>query len=263
VLAGQNREAEEAARTAYEKSRGDERGVAREVQGDAALGNGNLDLAAEYYHQAAVLSEPDPLRARAEEWKAAEIYFEQGKPQAALDMARSRAGFGAAEVRGVAYLILGDRGNAEEEFSSARSAMVPFFSDYKVNTLIELDRLRAARFSKQWRQVVDGWPSLADDIKPQNGFLAGRAYSELALFPQAETELRSSLSFVCAGGLISDDIDFLQVELGNFYLGNALEHEGKKTDAMKSYRAFLSHFEHSSAGLPQIDEARNALLHPQ
>jgi DNA-binding winged helix-turn-helix (wHTH) protein/tetratricopeptide (TPR) repeat protein len=263
LLAGQNREAEEAARTAYEKSRGDERGVAREVQGDAALGNGNLDLAAEYYHQAAVLSEPDPLRARAEEWKAAEIYFEQGKPQAALDMASSRAGFGAAEVRGVAYLILGDRGNAEEEFSSARSAMVPFFSDYKVNTLIELDRLRAARFSKQWRQVVDGWPSLADDIKPQNGFLAGRAYSELALFPQAETELRSSLSFVCAGGLISDDIDFLQVELGNFYLGNALEHEGKKTDAMKSYRAFLSHFEHSSAGLPQIDEARNALLHPQ
>jgi tetratricopeptide (TPR) repeat protein len=141
--------------------------------------------------------------------------------------------------------------------------MVPFFSDDRVNTLIALDRLRAANFSSQWRQVIDGWPALADDLKPQNGFLAGRAYAELALFRQAEEELHTSLRFVCAGGLISDDIDFLQLQLADFYLGKALEHEGKKTEAVKSYRAFLSHFNHSSAGLPQINEARNAVLRLQ
>jgi DNA-binding winged helix-turn-helix (wHTH) protein/tetratricopeptide (TPR) repeat protein len=263
LLAGKNREAEEAAQAAYEKAGGAARGIAREVQGDVALGNGNLDLAAKYYQQAAALSEPDSLRTSAQAWKAAEIYFEQRKPQAVLDMAKSFPGFGAAEVRGVAYLILGDHVNAENEFSSARSAMVPFLSDYRVNTLIALDRLRAANFSSQWRQVIDGWPALADDIKPRNGFLAGRAYAELALFPQAEAELRTSLRFACAGGLISDDIDFLQLELADFYLGKALEHEGKKPDAMKSYRAFLSHFEHSSAGLPQLNEARNAVARPQ
>jgi DNA-binding winged helix-turn-helix (wHTH) protein/TolB-like protein/Flp pilus assembly protein TadD len=263
LLDGKNREAEEAAKVAYEKAPGDKRGIAREVQGDVALGSGNLNLAAKYYQQAARLSEADALRTSWEEWKAAEIYFEQRKPQAALDMAKSLPGFGAAEVRGVAYLILGDHAHAENEFSSARSAMVPFVSDYKANTLIALDRLRAANFSSQWGQVIHGWPALADEIKPQNGFLAGRAYSELALFPQAEDEVRSSLRFMCAGGLLSDDVDFLQFELGNFYLGNALEHEGKKPDAMKAYRAFLSHFEHSSAGLPQIDKARRALLRLQ
>jgi DNA-binding winged helix-turn-helix (wHTH) protein/tetratricopeptide (TPR) repeat protein len=263
LLDGKNREAEEAAKVAYEKATGDERGIAREVQGDVALGSGNLELAAKYYQQAAVLSESDPLRSSAEEWKAAEIYFEQRKPQAALDMAKSLPGFGAPEVRGVAYLVLGDHANAENEFSSARSAMVPSFSDYKANTLIALDHLRAANFSSQWRQVVDGWPALAGDIKPQNGFLAGRAYAELALFPQAEEELRGGLRFVCAGGLISDDVDFLQFEMGNFYLGNVLEHQGKKTDAMKSYRVFLSRFEHSNAGLPQINGARKAVLRLQ
>jgi DNA-binding winged helix-turn-helix (wHTH) protein/tetratricopeptide (TPR) repeat protein len=262
LLAGKNREAAEAAQAAYEKAGDRDRGVAREVQGDVVLRDGNLDLAAKYYQQASVLSESDPSRSSAQAWKAGEIYFEQGKPKAALDMAKSLPGFGAAEVRGVAYLLLGDHVDAENEFTSARSAMVPFFSDYRVNSLIALDRLRAAKLAGQWRRVIDGWPALADDLKPQNGFLAGRAYAELAL-PQAESQLRTSQRFLCAGGLISDDINFLQLELADFYLGKALEHEGKRPEAVKSYRAFLSDFDHSSAALPQINEAHNAVLRLQ
>jgi hypothetical protein len=148
---------------------------------------------------------------------------------------------------------------AENEFTSARSAMVAFFSDRRAGAFITLDRLRAAKFSSQWRQVLDGWPALADGLKPVNGFLSGRAYAELALFPQAEAELGSNLRFVCAGTLISDEINFLQVELADFYLGKVLEGEGKKADAMKSYRAFLSHFDHSKATLPQINGARSAV----
>ncbi len=259
LLAGRNREAEEAAQSAYQKTKGARRALAIEVQGDVALVNGNLDLAAKYYEQAAGISGQDPLRASTQTWKAGEVYFEQQKPQAALTMAKRLPGFGAAEVRGVAYLLLGNRAEAENEFTSARSAMIPFLSDRRAGAFITLDRLRAAKFSSQWRQVIDGWPALADDLKPLNGFLAGRAYAELALFPQAEAELRSNLRFVCAGGLISDDINFLQVELADFYLGKVLEGEGKKADAMKSYRVFLSHFDHSKAALPQINEARSAV----
>jgi DNA-binding winged helix-turn-helix (wHTH) protein/TolB-like protein/tetratricopeptide (TPR) repeat protein len=259
LLAGRNREAEEAAQSAYQKTKGARRALAIEVQGDVALVNGNLDLAEKHYEQAAGISGQDPLRARTQTWKAGEVYFEQQKPQAALTMAKRLPGFGAAEVRGVAYLLLGNGAEAENEFTSARSSMVPFFSDRRADALITLDRLRAAKYSSQWRQVIDGWPALADYLKPLNGFLAGRAYAELALFPQAEAQLHRNLRFVCAGALISDEINFLQVELADFYLGKVQEAEGKKADAMKSYRAFLSHFDHSKAALPQINEARSGV----
>jgi tetratricopeptide (TPR) repeat protein len=259
LLAGRNREADEAAQSAYQKTKGARRAVALEVQGDVALVNGNLGLAAKQYEQAAGIPGQDPLRASAQTWKAAEVYFEQQKPLAALTMAKRLPGYGAAEVRGVAYLLLGNRPEAENEFTSARSAMIPFLSDRRASSWIILDRLRAAKFSSQWRQVIDGWPALASNMKPVNGFLSGRAYAELALFPQAEAELRSNLRFVCAGGFHSDDINFLQVELADFYLGKVLEGQGKKADAMKSYRAFLSHFDHSKATLPQINEARTAV----
>jgi eukaryotic-like serine/threonine-protein kinase len=259
LLAGSSREAGEAAQSAYQKTMGPGRALAVEVQGDVALANGDLDLAAKQYEQAARIPGQDPLRASAQTWKAAEVYFEQQKPQAALTMAKRLPGFGAAEVRGVAYLLLGNDAEAENEFTSGRSAMVAFLSERRAAALITVDRLRAAEFSSHWRQVVDGWPALADDLKPLNGFLAGRAYAELALYPQAETQLRSNLRFVSAGGLISDDINFLQVELADFYLGKVLEGEGKTADAVKSYQAFLSHFDHSKATLPQINEARRAV----
>ena len=38
-----------------------------------------------------------------------------------------------------------------------------------------------------------------------------------------------------------------------------LEQTGKKAEALKAYQEFLSHFEHSTAKLPQIAEARAAV----
>jgi DNA-binding winged helix-turn-helix (wHTH) protein/tetratricopeptide (TPR) repeat protein len=260
LLAGGNRQAEEAARIAYRKARGLDRAFARSVQGDVALGRGDLALAAKYYEQAARLFETDyPLKARAESWKAAEIYFEQREPGMALAWAKRTSVFGAAEVRGVAHLVLNNREEAEQEFTAARTAMVSFFSEYLVEKFLALDRLRAASYSSQWRQLIAGWPELPGDIKQQYAFFPGRAYAELALFPQAEGELRSALRFVMPGTLAGGDSDFLCDQLTHFYLGKVLEQEGKKADALKSYRAFLSHFEHSTAHLPQIGEARGAI----
>jgi hypothetical protein len=53
--------------------------------------------------------------------------------------------------------------------------------------------------------------------------------------------------------------DFLAYALGEFYLAKVFEHAGKKADAVNAYQEFLSHFENSTARLPQIAEARAAL----
>jgi len=47
--------------------------------------------------------------------------------------------------------------------------------------------------------------------------------------------------------------------LAEFYLGQLLEKEGRTTEAVTSYREFLSHRENSTARLPQIAEARAAV----
>jgi cytochrome c-type biogenesis protein CcmH/NrfG len=47
--------------------------------------------------------------------------------------------------------------------------------------------------------------------------------------------------------------------LAHFYLGRILEQTGKKAEAITAYQEFLSHFENSTAKLPQIAEARAAL----
>jgi hypothetical protein len=77
------------------------------------------------------------------------------------------------------------------------------------------------------------------------------------MWPEAEKELRTALAWVSPGNVGIHD--FLSYELTQFYLGNVLEHEGKKAEAVEAYRAFLSHFEHSTARLPEIGEARAAL----
>ncbi|HEV3421679.1 MAG TPA: winged helix-turn-helix domain-containing protein [Candidatus Acidoferrum sp.] len=260
LLAGRNREAEEAAQTASQKTSGADRAYTRNVQGDVALGCGEFARAATYFEEAARLFGTDhPLLARAESWKAAEIYFEQREPRAALAWAKRTHGFGAAEVRGVAYLLLGNGAEAEKEFVAAHSAMAPFFSDYMIEKLINLDRLRAASYSGQWHQVIAGWPELPGWLKQVDAFFPGRAYAEMGMQSQAQAELRNALRWVSPGNLVGSYSDFFCDELTQFYLGKVLEHDGKTAEAIEAYSAFLSHFEHSTARLPQIGQARTAL----
>ncbi len=53
--------------------------------------------------------------------------------------------------------------------------------------------------------------------------------------------------------------EFLSYTLAQFYLGKLMEQSGKKSEAVNAYQEFLSHFENSTAKLPQIAEARAAL----
>lgn len=148
---------------------------------------------------------------------------------------------------------------AESEFTAARTGMVPYFSDYQIDKFVALDRLRAASYSHQWGKVIAGWPDLPGDMKQPNAFFAGRAYTELAIYPQAEADLRTGLRWVIPGNLVFSYSDFFLSELSQFYLGKVLEEDGKRADARKSYQLFLSHFEHSTSRVPQITEARSAL----
>jgi hypothetical protein len=52
---------------------------------------------------------------------------------------------------------------------------------------------------------------------------------------------------------------FAPVSRSQFYLGRVLEQTGRKADAINAYKEFLSHFENSTAKLPQIAEACPAL----
>jgi DNA-binding winged helix-turn-helix (wHTH) protein/tetratricopeptide (TPR) repeat protein len=270
LLAGRQREAEEMARSAYRNASGANRAFALNVLGDVAASRGAFDRAVDYYSQAAQLFGSNrpylvgsnrPYLAHAESWKAAEIYFEQHEPRAALSWARRTVVLGAEEVLGVAYLLLGNEPAAEREFAAARTRMVPIFGDYMAERFIAFDRFRAASYSGQWQRVIDGWAEVPGWLGTVNAFFPGRAHAELAMLPQAEKELRDGLVWVGPGNLIGSYSDFLCYELTQFYLGKVLELEGKKTDAVEFYRAFLSHFANSKAHLPQIAEAQSALRH--
>jgi len=96
-------------------------------------------------------------------------------------------------------------------------------------------------------------------MKQVDAYIPWRAYVEMGMLSQAETELRNALRWVSPGNLIGSYSDFLCDELTQFYLGKVLEQRGKKADALKPYRTFLNHFEHSTARLPEIGEARGAV----
>jgi DNA-binding winged helix-turn-helix (wHTH) protein/tetratricopeptide (TPR) repeat protein/TolB-like protein len=260
LLAGKNREAVEAAKVADQKESGIGRAYAANVQGDVSLGSGNLALASKYFEQSARIFGTDRSDlSRWESWKSAEVYFEQGQPRLALALANRLPGFSAAEIRGVAYLLLNNDAAAEKEFVTARNDMVPYFSDYQIDQFIAFDRLRAASYSHQWPRVIAGWTKLGGEIKVPNEFFPGRAYTELSIYPRAEADLRAGLRWVNPGNLVGSYSDFFWYELTQFYLGKVFEKEGKKTEAINSYRTFLSHFDHSTARLPQISEARGAI----
>jgi eukaryotic-like serine/threonine-protein kinase len=254
--------AETLARSGYEKTSGPNRAFSASVLGDVAVARGALDPAIAHYAEAAKLfGDESPDLAQAELWKAAEIYFEQQQPQAALAWASRQPGPGAAEIRGVADLLLKNNPAAEKEFAAARAASAPFDGDYAAGKTIALGRLMAAGYAGRWQEVISGWPEL---LAPARWFLIfhlGRAAAETGSLPDAEKQLR--LALLTFSDFENQEVmarhDALSYVLAQFYLAKVCEQEGKKADAVNLYQEFLAHFENSPARLPQIPEARAAL----
>ncbi len=94
--------------------------------GEIEVGRGRLDAAVARYEEAARLLETQPPPAAfAALWQAAQIYFEQRQPEAALALGRRHPGLWASGVRGTAYLLLNNEPAAEKEFNALRAYLTP------------------------------------------------------------------------------------------------------------------------------------------
>jgi tetratricopeptide (TPR) repeat protein len=254
--------AEASAQRAYEKSGVAGRAQSARVLGDIEVGRGRLDRAVARYEEAARIFAPqNPRRAYVSLLKAAQIYFEQRQPEAALALGRRHASPWAAGVRGTAYLLLKKDAAAEKEFATLRTSVTPLVGDYMAGKMVELHRLQAAAYAGRWQEVIASWPQLASQQRNLFALDVGRAYLEMGMLSDAERHLRFALLAQRTWGnedfLVS--ANFLSYTLAQFYLGRMLEQTGKKAEAINAYQEFLSHFENSTAKLPQIAEARAAL----
>jgi len=259
---GKYSDAGASAQSAYEQSKPAERAPAASVLGDIEAGQGRLDRALVRYEESARLYAT--RRPAMSEWpllKAAQIYFEQGQPESALALARRSTSPWAAGFRGTAYLLLKKDAAAEKEFADLRASVTPLVGEYMAGKTVELRRLQAAAYAGRWQEVIASWPQLGQQFWDVYALDVGRAYLETGMLAEAERQLRFALKAArwWAGPEFLARANFVSYTLAQFYLGRVLEQTGKKAEAISAYKEFLSHFENSTAKLPQIAEARTAL----
>jgi len=245
-------------------SRGDPltKALCANVLGEIEAGRGALGRAAARFEESARLFRAvHPTWAAAPLMKAGMVYLEQGHADAALAVGKRATGPGAADVRGIAYLVLKNHAAAEKEFAEVRAAATPLLGEYAAEDHVKKDRTLAEVWSQNWPEAMAGWQQLSRTDRDLYAWVEGRALAETGSYQQAERLLQAQILFsrVWASPLTINGNSFFQGTLAQFYLAKAYEHEGKKADAINAYQAFLEHFENSTAKLPQIAEARAAL----
>jgi len=254
--------AEAVAQEGYRKSKGSERAAAAGVLGDIETGRGRLDQAAARYEEAARdIATVHPLDSLSFLGKGAQLYFAQGQPEQALAVARRNAGPAARCVTGLAYLQLKNTAVAEKEFAACQGGLTPLVGGYLAGELVAVQHLLAAGYRKQWQEVTSESAQIPDQRRDALALTLGCAYLETGNLAEAEKWLRFNLKaqrFWQNSGPIASS-SFLSYSLAQFYLGRVLEQRGQKTESSNAYQEFLSHFENSTAKLPEIAEARAAL----
>jgi tetratricopeptide (TPR) repeat protein len=245
-------------------TRGDSkmRALAANILGEIEAGRGALDRAAARFEESARLFRTsNPTFARDPMLKAAQVYLEQGRPDAALALGKRASGPGAADVRAIAYLVMKNEAAADKEFAGVRAEVAPLLGEYAANHFVETDRLTAQAYAGRWPDVLAAWQKLPRQDKDYLSSFQGRALVEMGSYQEAEKPLQIAilLSRIWAGPYVINANSQFTRTLVQFYLGKVYEHEGKKTEAINAYQEFLNHFENSTARLPQIAEARAAL----
>jgi tetratricopeptide (TPR) repeat protein len=254
--------AETNAQLAYVNGKPPERAAAAGVLGDIEGGRGRLDRAVARYEESARLyATQNPVMSQWPLRRAAQIYFEQGQPELALALGHRSTSPWAASFRGTAYLLLKKDPAAEKEFAALRASVTPLVGEYMAGKTVELCRLQAAAYAGRWPEVIESWPQLGQQFWDSYALDLGRAYLETGMLSEAERHLRFAQTAAQFWGIPTQHAraNFVSHTLARFYLGRVLEQTGKKADAINAYKEFLSHFENSTAKLPQIAEARAAL----
>ena len=240
-----------------------DRALATEVLGDIEIGRGALDRAAARFEESARLFGGTP-RAVWAPWpllNAAQVYFEQGRPEEALALGKGASGPGAAEVRAIACLAMNNPNAADKEFAEMRTELTPFVGEYAADQIVKHDRVVAHAWAGHWQEVLTAWPRLTPADRDGTVWAAGRASEETGAVQDAERYLGEAIARMrdWSDAYRISRKSFLTYVLAQFYLGKVYEKEGKKTEAINAYQEFLNHFENSTARLPQIAEARAAL----
>jgi DNA-binding winged helix-turn-helix (wHTH) protein/tetratricopeptide (TPR) repeat protein len=198
-------------------------------------------------------------------WNAGNLLLEQGDAQQALTLGKRLPNPWAPGLRGAAHLILGDEGAAQADFAELRKGITPIVGDFMARTTESLWRVKAASCLGRHGEVADLCSRLT---RFRNG--ARWAYSldlvrallSLGRLADAEAELTwltRMLLDIGGGNDTGMQFSMLTYLLARYHLGQVRERTGRRTEAAERYRLFLSSFEHSSAKLPQIAEARAAL----
>jgi tetratricopeptide (TPR) repeat protein len=254
--------AEASAQWAYARSKPADRAEAAGVLGDIEVGRGRLDRAvARYEESARLFATQNPELSQWPLGKAAQIYFDQGQPELALTLAQRSTSPWAAGFRGTAYLLLKKETAAEKEFADLRALVTPLVGDYMAGKTVDICRLHAAAYAGRWQEVVASWPQLGQQFWDPYALDVGHAYLETRALPEATRHLRFALRVAHSwlAPTLIPRCNFFSYALAQFYLGRVLEQMGNKGEAINAYQEFLSHFENSTAKLPQIAEARAAL----
>lgn len=231
-----------------------------EAAGDLAAARGQLDRTALYYEQAASLYQSEgPLRTWWALLRVGRIFLEQRLPEGLLALGRRHHSPWAAGLRGTAYLLLHKEAAAEKEFAALRDSIAPILGDYVAEKAVEFHRMQAAYYAGRYEEVIQMWPRLPRSFWNLYALDVGRAYLQAGVLTEAEPHLRAAwkaqLAFFWNQDMQAQH-NYLTWMLAQFYMAQVLERTGRQSDATANYQAFLKHFEHSSAPLPQIAAAR-------
>jgi tetratricopeptide (TPR) repeat protein len=231
--------------------------------GDIEIARGRLDAAVARYEEAAQGYTTDPPPAAfGTLFEGAQIYLEQRQPEAALALGKRHLEPWGAGVRAIAYFLLKNQDAAQRELKAVHDYLTPALGEYYAAKWVDLARLLAAAYAGRPQEVTANWQPLGNEFHLMVAMEVGRAYLELGALPEAEQHLRFALRAYRHLAFISSATvspTFLTYALAHFYLGKTLEQTGRKAEAINAYKEFLSHFENSTAKLPQIAEARAAL----
>ena len=244
------------------RAAGGDKALALGVLGEIEVGRGALDRAAARFEESARLYRGAKAGlGRGPLLKAAQIYFEQGRPGEALALGKRSTGSGAADVRGIAYLVMKDEKAAEKEFAEVRTIDAPLLGEYAAEREVKYDRMAAHAWAGRWQEVLADWHALSWVDQPNGSWAAGRASMETGAVQDAEHQLREAIAMGrdWPSSLEISTHSYFSFVLSQFYMGKVYEAEGKKAEAINAYQEFLNHFESSTAKLPQIAEARAAL----
>lgn len=254
--------AEASAQSAYEKATGSNRALAASVLGDVEVGRGRLERAVARYEEAARLyAKESPLKALTPLNKAAQIYFEQGQPQAVLTLAGRHDALYSRGAKCVALMAMKNQAAADKEIAADRASLSPLVGDYMAEKMAQLYRLLGNFYAGGTKQVVVDSPAPPRQYWIIPTLEIGRAQLDLGMVSEAEKQLRMVLKVhnLWSNSDTASSHNFLSYTLAQFYLAKIHEQAGGKTEAIDGYQDFLSHFENSTAKLPQIAEARAAL----